>query len=175
MKTEEGLCRRCGKPWRPNDIGYCVHCAKRALGALKRAWRESITHRTEECSACNGRFSIRHFGATLENDFRTPFSECRKCRKAKRVKRSWLKRYGLTVEKYEEILSRQKGKCAVCGRSFSETVTPCVDHCHKTNVVRGILCPQCNAAEGFLKTVKNARSLFIYMEANELFYGTSGK
>lgn len=67
----------------------------------------------------------------------------------------WLKhRYGITLEKYEEMYRQQDGKCAICnredaGRNNSNVF--CVDHCHETGVVRGLLCMPCNSALGQLK------------------------
>jgi hypothetical protein len=43
----------------------------------------------------------------------------------------------------------QKGCCAICGRNesqFKRRLT--IDHCHKTNKLRGLLCTNCNAAIG---------------------------
>lgn len=60
--------------------------------------------------------------------------------------------YGITVEDYAKLFKAQKGKCAICG-----TTDPgqgkkhlCVDHCHKTGAIRGLLCHQCNRALGLL-------------------------
>lgn len=55
-------------------------------------------------------------------------------------------RYGITKEQYEQILEAQDGKCAICKR-FKKLV---VDHCHKTNRVRGLLCGGCNILLGHL-------------------------
>lgn len=52
-------------------------------------------------------------------------------------------RYRLTGEEYTAILEHQQYACAVCSRSFEER-EPCIDHCHKSKEVRGILCNYCN-------------------------------
>lgn len=60
--------------------------------------------------------------------------------------------YGITVEDYEKLFKAQKGKCAICGTSDPGQGKKhlCVDHCHKTGKVRGLLCHQCNRALGLL-------------------------
>lgn len=74
--------------------------------------------------------------------------------------RAWsmLVAYGLTFERYNDLLRRQGEACALCHRKFhsivphknkSSTVT--VDHDHKTNVVRGLLCSECNVTLGHLE------------------------
>lgn len=63
-------------------------------------------------------------------------------------------KYRITLEDYNNMLAAQAGKCAICG-----TDKPgrrgvkylCVDHCHKTGKVRGLLCVQCNSALGQLQ------------------------
>jgi hypothetical protein len=50
--------------------------------------------------------------------------------------------YGLSKDEYDAILLRQNGACAICLKLF--TKTPHVDHDHKTNKVRGLLCLRCN-------------------------------
>jgi hypothetical protein len=66
--------------------------------------------------------------------------------------RSWHleKRYELTSAEYEKLLSKQEGKCKIC-----ETTSPgkqrntfSVDHCHRTNQIRGLLCIKCNSLLG---------------------------
>ena len=49
------------------------------------------------------------------------------------------------------LLISQDYKCAIC-----ETDRPgggrkhfCVDHCHKTNKIRGLLCVKCNIGQGY--------------------------
>ncbi len=69
-------------------------------------------------------------------------------------KSSWVYKikcaYGLTSERYEDMLLRQGGCCAVCKRPPSERKLS-VDHCHATKRIRGLLCHSCNVALGLLK------------------------
>jgi hypothetical protein len=57
----------------------------------------------------------------------------------------WYK-FKLTPAMYNAFLVKQGGLCALCPRVLSELPSQQVhvDHCHKTNVVRGILCSRCN-------------------------------
>lgn len=67
-----------------------------------------------------------------------------------RVRRNALRRYGLTEQDYEVLLKQQNYCCAVCADTQEEAGGHLlsVDHCHKTGVVRGLLCPRCNAGLG---------------------------
>lgn len=53
--------------------------------------------------------------------------------------------YGISKEQYAELLSRQGGVCAICGKSSEEEgLSLAVDHNHATGEIRGILCRYCN-------------------------------
>jgi hypothetical protein len=58
-------------------------------------------------------------------------------------------RYGITLAQYHELLNKQGGGCAICGRlpNKNKRRLP-IDHCHKTGKVRGILCVFCNIMLG---------------------------
>jgi hypothetical protein len=63
--------------------------------------------------------------------------------------------FGLTLADYEAMLKAQGGLCALCGQP--ETATRkgtlralCVDHCHESGRVRGLLCYRCNLAVGLI-------------------------
>jgi hypothetical protein len=63
--------------------------------------------------------------------------------------------YGLTVERYLDLLESQNGVCAICARPETakrggQTKTLAVDHDHKTGLVRGLLCQSCNTAIGLM-------------------------
>lgn len=60
-------------------------------------------------------------------------------------------KYGVTKEFLVALHKKQDGKCAICGEIPSTERGLHVDHCHKTNDVRGLLCHGCNTGIGALK------------------------
>jgi hypothetical protein len=61
---------------------------------------------------------------------------------------------GITLKEYKELLQKQKNKCSLCNKPFSEKqirTRPVVDHCHISYKVRGILHQGCNSMIGFAK------------------------
>ena len=64
--------------------------------------------------------------------------------------------YKITLKDYDDMLKAQDSKCLICG--FDGPLV--VDHCHKTNKIRGLLCSKCNKGIGLLKedlnTILNA-------------------
>ena len=71
-----------------------------------------------------------------------------------RSRKSGLKlKYGLTYEEFLKMFDDQNGECAICSHPVHPThedryQTGCVDHCHSTGKVRGILCWDCNVGLG---------------------------
>lgn len=56
-----------------------------------------------------------------------------------------LRRYGITLAQYLELLESQGGGCYVCAKTEAEEGKAlAVDHDHATGEVRGILCQYCN-------------------------------
>lgn len=75
-----------------------------------------------------------------------------------RQRKNWhlREKYGIDLKRYEEMLREQDYKCAICkGDEVLELqyglVKLAVDHCHKTNQVRGLLCNMCNRGLGMFK------------------------
>lgn len=65
-------------------------------------------------------------------------------------KRYKIEKYGISLEEHTNILITQNYKCTICGiKLTNETQSGMhIDHCHKTNKVRGILCGLCNVGLG---------------------------
>lgn len=57
-----------------------------------------------------------------------------------------VRRYGLSITDYNDMLEKQSGRCAICGTyPTGRTKHLSVDHSHPTGKVRGLLCHRCNA------------------------------
>lgn len=71
---------------------------------------------------------------------------------------AFLKRtYGITYEYKSSILKNQNNACAICSTPESQLKKSLnIDHCHKTGIVRGLLCYNCNRALGLFKDNPNA-------------------
>lgn len=64
------------------------------------------------------------------------------------ARKSRLKRkYGITVEDRDKIMSNNGGMCEICSLVPSEHI----DHDHATGMIRGALCGHCNRALGMMK------------------------
>lgn len=57
-------------------------------------------------------------------------------------------RYGISGDDFLAIWDNQGGRCAICRKSFAKQFDVCIDHCHKTGKVRGLLCRNCNIGLG---------------------------
>lgn len=62
------------------------------------------------------------------------------------------RKYGLSIQQYNEMFEEQNGLCAICSYKFGQKQGDCyVDHCHTTKIVRGLLCQNCNSAIGYAR------------------------
>jgi len=60
--------------------------------------------------------------------------------------------FGIGLPEFNDKLMKQNNSCAICRKNkdlFKRRLS--VDHRHKTNRVRGLLCSSCNTALGLLK------------------------
>lgn len=61
------------------------------------------------------------------------------------------KKYGITIEMYDNLYEQQKGLCKICLKQKEKKDRYLhIDHCHKTGKVRGLLCRKCNWALGLI-------------------------
>lgn len=75
-------------------------------------------------------------------------SWCRSCRGNYRseIRRGHYRNMGCDDETVKLLLAG--GECVICGTQTQKLV---IDHCHKTNKVRGVLCNECNIGLGKFK------------------------
>jgi hypothetical protein len=75
-------------------------------------------------------------------------------------------KYGLTEEQLDHVDSVDK--CEVCG----STTKLCVDHNHKTDEYRGVLCGNCNRAAGLMgDDVERLMALASYLKERGSYGG----
>lgn len=70
---------------------------------------------------------------------------CRSCAPSP-ADRDIIRKYGITKADYDIIWRRQEGLCGVCLCPLATLPSSqvCIDHCHYTGNVRGIVCLTCN-------------------------------
>ena len=72
-------------------------------------------------------------------------------------------KYGLAKSDFDEMVSAQAGRCAICLQLADLSL--CIDHCHSTGAVRGLLCRDCNLALGLMADdPERLRSAARYLE-----------
>jgi len=86
-----------------------------------------------------------------------------------------LKKFGLTLQDYDRLVTEQDGKCAVCKQPpprhqcrkydyLPDLLS--IDHDHQTNRVRGLLCRRCNLALGNIsESPETAAGLLEYIHS----------
>lgn len=57
--------------------------------------------------------------------------------------------FNILREDYNRVLEEQGGVCAICKEPEPQSRRLAVDHCHNTNIIRGILCMRCNTNLGW--------------------------
>jgi hypothetical protein len=157
-----GLCGTCyRRNWRKNPENK-----RRELEADRsRQYPPCPNHpsrparRVGLCGACyhkkltqtNPEFHMRHIKSTRSWRELMRGSESR----SESIRRTNLRRYGITLEQYFELFNKQNGVCAICSRPESEILRGKiralnVDHDHSTGKIRGLLCSECNKGIGNL-------------------------
>jgi hypothetical protein len=109
------------------------------------------TEGTRTCSACKEVKSLNDF--TWVKAKQRHESICKTCKRIRlrTYNRNFyrFRKLGIdfSIDQYNAMLADQNLQCKICQCKLDD---PCVDHCHTTGKVRGLLCRKCNAAIGSL-------------------------
>ncbi len=69
--------------------------------------------------------------------------------------------FGLSLAEYDQMFEMQDGNCKICGLpEINKRLA--VDHCHKTDKIRGLLCGRCNTTLG--RVEENTETLWNMIE-----------
>ena len=128
---------------------------------------------TKICKTCNIEFELDKFSkgqgkykrhnackvcdAARRRKEQALLSKDEKEKRAKRQRiREYKRVYNLPDELAKQLANNREGLCKLC----NENKLLVVDHCHKTGIVRGLICSHCNSVLGYAKdniqTLKNA-------------------
>ncbi len=83
------------------------------------------------------------------------------------------RKFGIEIERYEQMVEEQDNRCAICGRherlKYKGTVKALAsDHCHSTGKVRALLCDWCNTGIGrFDDDIAMLKKAIAYLEAHQ--------
>jgi hypothetical protein len=85
------------------------------------------------------------------------------------------KQYKISLEDFNNMKLKCGNKCEICKlpetklkNNGTETRDLCIDHCHVTGKIRGLLCVKCNLAIGAVKdSIENLKSAILYLEQSK--------
>jgi hypothetical protein len=126
---------------------------------LNASWK-SLASSPRACARCGGTF----FRTSPSQIYCT--GQCWLASHRKKYIRK--KRFTIPAEEYQWLSEKQGNRCAICGvlsgtNGRNDRLN--VDHCHKRNVCRGLLCHRCNTALGlFRDDVENLESAIRYLK-----------
>lgn len=152
-----GQCKKCHKGYSTDRFEKQIEVERLLSKGLKK------------CSKCENILDLGLFHK--DKNTKTGFaSRCKycikeinsnKCKKKKSLKR--IKNlYGIEEGLASKLLSIEN--CQICSLPFDDKNPLCIDHCHNTGVVRGVLCRSCNTGIGLLKDdVKILNSAISYL------------
>lgn len=142
------------------SVRKALQSGNAVFGTDLHVYCDVIQHETKKCPNCGqvkpcGDFYVLNTGRSKGK----LAGWCKQCSSTynrtahSNWKRNLYKNYNITPEQYDEMCERQNGVCAICGEP--EVMSNqfgvrrlCVDHCHNTGKVRGLLCARCNLAIG---------------------------
>ena len=81
-----------------------------------------------------------------------------------------MRKYKLSVTDVKKMYDEQLGNCKICDNPYdyiSKHNGLYIDHCHKTNKIRGLLCAKCNRLLGIWDdNIEILKSAVNYLENN---------
>lgn len=108
--------------------------------------------RTTWCRQCLRERTIQWY---INNPEKRRASESRRNKRNPKVRQNskFKQRYGISLENFNEISTKQNDRCLICDKHKSDNKLGklFVDHCHKSGKVRGLICDNCNRGLGHFK------------------------
>jgi hypothetical protein len=141
-------CVDCSSVKRRQDYIQCPNCKlwiKKGSVTCKKCRPPAARIKLLRCRWCRREESpeIQFFSYNICTECHTkPNDELRNIAKL----RFALKKYGMSIEQYNDMIKSQNGCCKICMKPSDRRLA--VDHNHATGKVRGLLCVNCNLGLG---------------------------
>ena len=103
---------------------------------------------TRRCARCGSDKPVTDFYQETNRGRVRIRRSCKSCTIAATRAYNIRRNYDLTIDAYEAMVVGQGGVCAVCRRPEADNGHLAVDHDHRTNAIRGLLCKRCNTLLG---------------------------
>jgi hypothetical protein len=147
LKTHTFTTRK-SRELKNKGLKYCPHC-ERILPVSDFSTGGKFKDFAVYCKECSNEVAEERNQKEKVKENRKAYDEKRKLsQRDSRLK----KNFGISLMDYNKILEVQNSKCAICGKTVIENgKSLAVDHDHKTNKIRGLLCNNCNVCIGFLQ------------------------
>jgi hypothetical protein len=105
----------------------------------------------KRCKVCRNATNNRWLDAPEVRQRAYATNRASQARNRTNQRRHLMELYGVTLERYDEMLAAQDGACRICLEPCSSGKALCVDHCHQCGQVRALLCIRCNAGVGMFR------------------------
>ena len=145
----------------------CNHCHKeKAIGGFSKC-QSSPDGKARQCKECDSEHSKKYYRAHVKERLIAGKEYYGKNPDAYRNSRYKI-RYGITLEQYNQLFKNQNGVCAICGNKEERYKHLMIDHNHKTNKVRGLVCTKCNLALGYMEdNIYKIQNMIKYLIDND--------
>lgn len=145
----------------PNLLKKCIVCEKtksiEEFGANGYTKKDGTKGKRNDCKKCCNDRRAEYFRnpekrAGINIRRRRTYAVDSAPRRGQNRKYNLRTNYGLEVAAVDAYLVKIEFCCEICGTHDSETYRGLkVDHCHSTNINRGMLCQNCNNGLGHFK------------------------
>lgn len=130
-------CRPCAREYQRSNSSTFAKEEK-----VRKEHAEKLSKGLRTCTDCKETKEVSYFYKDSRH-LDGLQSHCKNCFNRRQNEGRLLREYGIDSEEYRRMLNHQKGLCAIC-KCAPKYNKFNVDHCHRTHVIRSLLCVNCN-------------------------------